>query len=162
MACLIAKFGFCYCCNCNRPEPLPPGIPKTYKGRSKWVRIRHYPDYEIHRDTYEVRDRQHKRVIEPGFDAYGTNRPGKYIELMNSDNLDRYVRLDWIVKTTLGKTLIETVEPKRIVNDGVEREAGVHIDPATGKPHRDDHICNQQCKDLAAQARAERKWLRGD
>jgi hypothetical protein len=51
--------------------------------------------------------------------------------------------------------------PKRIVNDDVEREAGVHIDPATGELHRDDHICNQQCKDLAAQARAEREWING-
>ncbi|BCW71877.1 hypothetical protein [Arthrobacter sp. NicSoilB8] len=27
------------------------------------------------------------------------------------------------------------------------------IDPATGEPHRNDHICNQQCRDLKAAAR---------
>lgn len=31
----------------------------------------------------------------------------------------------------------------------------VHVDPATNKLHRDDHICNQQCRDLAARAKAE-------
>jgi len=31
----------------------------------------------------------------------------------------------------------------------------VHVDPSTGLLHRDDHICNQQCRDLAARAQAE-------
>lgn len=31
----------------------------------------------------------------------------------------------------------------------------VHVDPATDKLHRDDHICNQECRDLAARAQAE-------
>jgi hypothetical protein len=30
-----------------------------------------------------------------------------------------------------------------------------HIDPATGEPHRNDHICNHQCHALAKKAREE-------
>jgi hypothetical protein len=30
-----------------------------------------------------------------------------------------------------------------------------HIDPATGEPHRNDHICNHQCRALAKKAREE-------
>lgn len=33
----------------------------------------------------------------------------------------------------------------------------IHVDPVTNKLHRDDHICNQQCRDLAARAQAEYK-----
>lgn len=33
------------------------------------------------------------------------------------------------------------------------------IDPATGKPHVRDHICNQQCRDLKEQAREDMKKM---
>jgi len=68
-----------------------------------WVRVPMYTDYEIHRESHIVRDRFTKEIIQPGFDPQGVDNR-VWIELLNTKGLERYVHLDWIISTTLGKT----------------------------------------------------------
>jgi hypothetical protein len=51
------------------------------------------------------------------------------------------------------KGVTSEIHPKALRD--IEEQFGVHIDPATGEPHRNDHICAPICKVLADKAHFE-------
>lgn len=65
-----------------------------------WVRIPGYDDYEINSQTHIVRDRITKNTIQTGFDPMGIDRE-IYVELLNTVGRERYVKLNWIIETSL-------------------------------------------------------------
>lgn len=75
------------------------------------------------------------------------------VRLLNETKLE----IPAYIQTEVRKTLAEATDDPMSNYQGyvVSYNGAVHIDPATGEAHRDDHICNQQCRDLSRRARAD-------